>query len=99
VLVHVHIGLGLQDHDADHLLFPFRGKRKRHPERQVFEIFPFIDLRLVIDQASLLVRPLARPTRIRGDLLVVRFGLFRGERSEDESGRGQNKSNGVFHGV
>src|SRR5436190_6973530 len=97
VLVHIHVGPGLHYHNADNGLLPFRSKRKRHPEIKVGETFPLIDLGLVIHQASLFVRALSRPTRIGRDLLVGGFGFFRGERSENERGRGKNKSNGSFH--
>ena len=98
-IVHADIGLGLQDHDPDDFLLPLGGKGKGHPEIQLFEILPAIDLRLVIDQASLLVGPMPRPTRIGRDALVVRLGRLRQEWAGRQGGEGQNKREDGFHRV
>ena len=76
---------------------PFGGKGKSHPEIQLFEILPAIDLRLVIDQASLFVGPMPGPTRIGRNAFIVRLGRLRQEWAGRQGG--QNKREDGFHRV
>jgi hypothetical protein len=85
----------VQGDDANDFLLPFRGERKRGAEIQLFETLPVIDLGLVIDEASLFIRDLARPTGVDG-IVCLRFGgdnILHAKRAE----RKKKKSGDRFH--